>query len=91
MWKPRFMGGAFEALIMRDLRAYADANDAEVLYYAESGFEVDAVVEDRDGAWADERSRPTPELVERLGAAVGQELDWASLMQARLGVQLRAA
>ena len=46
-----FMGGAFEALVMRDLRAYADANDAEVRYYAESGFEVDAVVEDRDGAW----------------------------------------
>ena len=46
-----FMGGAFEALVMRDLRAYADANDAEVRYYAESGFEVDAVVEDRNGAW----------------------------------------
>ena len=49
--EPDFMGGAFEALVMRDLRAYADANDAEVRYYAESGFEVDAVVEDRDGAW----------------------------------------
>lgn len=36
---------------MRDLRAYADANDAEVRFYAESGFEVDAVVEDRDGRW----------------------------------------
>ena len=47
-----YMGGAFESLVMRDLRAYADANDAEVRYYAESGFEVDAVVEDRDGRWA---------------------------------------
>ena len=46
-----FMGGAFESLVMRDLRAYADVNDAEVRYYAESGFEVDAVVEDRDGSW----------------------------------------
>ncbi|MDE0116427.1 MAG: DUF4143 domain-containing protein [bacterium] len=46
-----FMGGVFEALVMRDLRAYADANDAEVRFYAESGFEVDAVVEDRDGRW----------------------------------------
>ncbi len=46
-----FMGGAFESLVMRDLRAYADANNAEVRYYAESGFEVDAVVEDRDGSW----------------------------------------
>ena len=50
--EPDFMGGVFEALVMRDLRAYADANGAEVRYYAESGFEVDAVVEDRDGAWA---------------------------------------
>ena len=49
--EPDFMGGTFESLVMRDLRAYADANDAEVRYYAESGFEVDAVVEDRDGAW----------------------------------------
>ncbi len=46
-----FMGGAFESLVMRDLRAYADANNSEVRYYAESGFEVDAVVEDRDGSW----------------------------------------
>ena len=49
--EPDFMGNAFESLVMRDLRAYADANDAEVRYYAESGFEVDAVVEDRDGSW----------------------------------------
>ncbi|MCY3951826.1 MAG: DUF4143 domain-containing protein [bacterium] len=49
--EPEFMGGAFESLVMRDLRAYADVNDAEVRYYAESGFEVDAVVEDRDGSW----------------------------------------
>ncbi len=49
--EPEFMGGAFEALVMRDLRAYADANDAAVRYYAESGFEVDAVVENRDGSW----------------------------------------
>lgn len=46
-----YLGGAFEALVMRDLRAYADAQAAEVRYYAESGFEVDAVVEDRDGNW----------------------------------------
>lgn len=49
--EPEFMGGAFESLVMRDLRAYAEANNAEVRYYAESGFEVDAVVEDRDGSW----------------------------------------
>ena len=36
---------------MRDLRAYADAQAAEVRYYAEIGFEVDAVVEDLDGNW----------------------------------------
>ncbi|MCY4457445.1 MAG: DUF4143 domain-containing protein [Acidimicrobiaceae bacterium] len=49
--EPEFMGGAFESLVMRDLRAYAEANNAEVRYYAESGFEVDAVVEHRDGSW----------------------------------------
>lgn len=49
--EPEFMGGTFESLVMRDLRTYADANNAEVRYYAESGFEVDAVVEDRDGRW----------------------------------------
>lgn len=49
--EPEFMGGTFETLVMRDLRAYADANDAEVRFYAESGFEVDAVIEDRNGAW----------------------------------------
>ena len=49
--EPDYMGGAFESLVMRDLRAYADANGSEVRYYAESGFEVDAVVEDRDGRW----------------------------------------
>ena len=46
-----YMGSAFESLAIRDLKAYADANDAEVYYYAESGFEVDAVVENRDGDW----------------------------------------
>ncbi len=49
--EPEFMGGTFEALVMRDLRAYADVNDADVRFYAESGFEVDAVIEDRSGAW----------------------------------------
>lgn len=49
--EPEFMGGTFESLVMRDLRTYADANDAEVRFYAESGFEVDAIVEDRDGRW----------------------------------------
>ncbi len=49
--EPAYLGGAFESLVMRDLRAYADANDASVYYYAESAFEVDAVIEDRDGRW----------------------------------------
>lgn len=48
-----FLGLLFESLVIRDLRAYAQAADAEVFHYREKdGLEVDAVVETADGRWA---------------------------------------
>lgn len=48
-----FFGFIFESLVVRDLRIYAQAADAEVLQYQDnSGLEVDAVVRVRDGRWA---------------------------------------
>lgn len=49
----RFFGFLFESLVVRDLRVYAQAADAEVFHYREKdGLEVDAVVETADGRWA---------------------------------------
>lgn len=46
-------GFLFESLVIRDLRIYGQANDAEVLHYRDNtGLEVDAIVEARDGRWA---------------------------------------
>lgn len=46
-------GLLFESLVIRDLRIYAQANDAEVLHERDNtGLEVDAIVETQDGRWA---------------------------------------
>lgn len=46
------LGLLFESLVIRDLRVYAQALDAQVRYYQDnSGLEVDAIVETGD-AWA---------------------------------------
>jgi predicted AAA+ superfamily ATPase len=46
-------GLLFESLVVRDLRVYAQAHDAEVFHYRDdTGLEVDAVVESMDGSWA---------------------------------------
>jgi hypothetical protein len=46
-------GLLFESMVIRDLRVYAQANDAAVLQYRDNtGLEVDAIVEARDGRWA---------------------------------------
>jgi predicted AAA+ superfamily ATPase len=46
------MGFLFESLVVRDLRVYAQANDASVLQYRDNtGLEVDAIVEAADGRW----------------------------------------
>jgi len=47
------LGLLFESMVIRDLRVYAQAVDAEVLHYRDSdGLEVDAIVEALDGRWA---------------------------------------
>ena len=45
-------GFLFESLVIRDLRVYAQANDAEVYHYRDNtGLEVDAIIEAGDGRW----------------------------------------
>ena len=47
------LGLLFESLVVRDLRIYAQAIDADVFHYRDaSGLEADAVVELPDGRWA---------------------------------------
>jgi predicted AAA+ superfamily ATPase len=47
------LGFLFESLVVRDLRVYAQAMDAQVLQYRDSGgLEIDAIVEGADGRWA---------------------------------------
>jgi len=47
------LGLLFESLVVRDLRVYAQAFDAQVLQYRDNqGLEVDAIVEATDGRWA---------------------------------------
>ena len=47
------LGLLFESLVVRDLRVYAQALDAQVLQYRDNkGLEVDAIVEVADGRWA---------------------------------------
>ncbi len=51
--EPEFLSLLFESLVVRDLRIYAKATDAEVFHYREKGgLEVDAIVEARAGHWA---------------------------------------
>ncbi len=46
------LGLLFESLVIRDLRTYAQAADAEVFHYHDNtGLEADAVVQSRDGRW----------------------------------------
>ena len=48
-----FLGLLFESMVVRDLRVYAQAADAEVFHYREkAGLEVDAIVQCNDGRWA---------------------------------------
>jgi uncharacterized protein len=49
----KLFGFLFESLVVRDLRVYAQAVDAEVRQYRDSrDLEVDAVVQAADGRWA---------------------------------------
>ena len=48
-----WLGFLFEDLVIRDLRVYAQAMDAQVFAYRdETGLEADAIVETTDGRWA---------------------------------------
>lgn len=48
-----YLGYLFESLVVRDLRIYAQALDAQVMQYRDSaGLEVDAIVQATDGRWA---------------------------------------
>lgn len=47
------LGFLFESLVVRDLRVYAQASDAEIFHYRDNtGLEVDVIVETADGRWA---------------------------------------
>ena len=49
---PKTLGFFFESLAIRDLRIYAQALGGDVYYYRdETGFEVDAIIELRNGKW----------------------------------------
>ena len=61
----RFFGLLFESMVVRDLRVYAQAADAEVFHYRENGrLEVDAVVQARDGRWAAFEVKLGPKMIE---------------------------
>ncbi|MBF6605731.1 MAG: ATP-binding protein [Chloroflexi bacterium] len=48
-----WFGFLFENLVVRDLRVYAQALEAEIYHYRdESGLEADAIIEMPDGRWA---------------------------------------
>jgi uncharacterized protein len=48
-----YFGFLFEALCTRDVRIYAQANDADVFHYLDkTGLEADLIVRLRDGRWA---------------------------------------
>lgn len=48
-----FMGFLYESLVIRDLRIYAQSIDGRALHYRDNtGLEVDAIVETRDGRWS---------------------------------------
>lgn len=61
----RFLRLLFESMVVRDLRVYAQAADAEVFHYRENGrLEVDAVVQARDGRWAAFEVKLGPKMIE---------------------------
>ena len=49
---PKLFGSLFENQVLHDLIVYANDNKAEVRHYQDnSGLEVDAIIEKRDGSW----------------------------------------
>lgn len=67
------MGFLFESMVVRDLRAYADAIDATIYHYRdEKGLEADVVVELPDGRWAafEVKLGSSPEVVDGAAASL---------------------
>ncbi len=77
-----FLGLLFESLVVRDLRIYAAAHDAEIRHYRDNtGLEVDAVVETAAGDWL-------PVEV-KLGSSQGIDAAAISLLKLRDRVDTR--
>ncbi len=60
-----WLGFLFESLVVRDLRIYAQHNDAEVFHFRDNtGLEIDIIVEHVDGNWAAFEVKLGPSRVE---------------------------
>ena len=78
------LGLLFESLVVRDLRVYAGACDAEVFHYRDNtGLEVDAVVETAAGDWLAAEAK--------LGGKQAVEAAARSLLKLRSRVDTNAA
>ncbi len=65
------LGFLFESLVIRDLRVYAQAADAQVLQYRDNtGLEVDAIVESADGRWGAFEVKLGPGMVDQAAASL---------------------
>ncbi len=72
----RLFGLLFESLVVRDLRIYAQAADAQVYHYRDSsGLEVDAIVEARDGSWAGFEVKLNPSRIDEAAANLSKFAD----------------
>jgi uncharacterized protein len=66
-----FLGFLFESLVVRDLRIYAQAVDAQVLHYKDgTDLEVDAIVECADGRWGAVEVKLGPRMVDQAAATL---------------------
>jgi len=67
----------FESMVVRGLRVYAQAADAEVFRYREKGgLEVDAFVPANDGGWAAFEVEPREGWMRLRGTCEGWRTGW---------------
>ena len=60
------LGFLFESLVIRDLRIYTQAMDAQVLHYQDNtGLEVDAIIEAADGRWGAPEVKLGPSMADQ--------------------------
>ncbi len=88
---PNALGLLFESLVIRDLRTYAEAADAEVFFFTDaSGTKADAIVDTGDGRWlAIEVKLGGPEALDQAARslmAVRRKVDTSRMGEARLVV-----